>query len=146
MMPFFVDSKSAFLFTSLLLIGQNPEILDTWVRTLSRRWYYYCILKAGTAEYGLEIVRSKTLDCVVLDLDLPHSGLQMLHHIIPDRHHAPLAVVALTGAKSTAVHDLALSCGAHACIVKDLFEPCDLHLIVQDALVCARKARLEASA
>ena len=38
--------------------------------------------------------------CVVLDLDLPHSGLRRLSRIIPDRRYAPLAVVALTGARS----------------------------------------------
>jgi hypothetical protein len=68
---------------------------------------------------------------------------RMLQRLIPDRHHARSAVVTLTGAKSKDVHELAPSWGAHACIAK---EPCVLHHIVQVAIVCAWKTRLEASA
>ncbi|HKT34443.1 MAG TPA: response regulator [Nitrospira sp.] len=146
MMPLFVDSKSAFLFTSVLLIGPDSETVDVWARSLSRRGHSYCILKAYNADYGLEVLELKTLDCVVFDLDLPHAGFPALRRMIPDCLHTPLAVVALTEAKTKDVHELALYHGAHTCISKNLFEPCDLHRHVQDAISTAWKSRLDANA
>ena len=70
MIPLLVDSKSASLFTSVLLIGRDSESVGVWARSLSRRSHPYCILKACAAEYGLEVLESKALDCVVFDLDL----------------------------------------------------------------------------
>ena len=145
-MPLLVDSKSAFLFTSVLLIGPNSETVDVWANSLSRRWHPYCLLKAYSAEYGLEVLGAKMLDCVVFDLDLPHAGFPALRRMIPDCLRAPLAVVVLTQAKAKDVHDLVLYNGAHACIAKHLFEPCDLHRIVQDAISDAWKIRLLATA
>jgi DNA-binding NarL/FixJ family response regulator len=144
MMPLFVDSQSAFLFTSLLFIGPNPETVEIWRHTLLRQWSYYCILQAYTAEYGLEILRSKPLDCVVLDLDLPPSGLRILQGLSV-RNHPSLAAVVLTEAKSKEVHDLVQSYGAHACIAKDHLATCNLHRIIQDAIEGAWNSRLHHS-
>jgi CheY-like chemotaxis protein len=146
MTPLLVDSKSASLFTSVLLIGSDCETLNVWARSLSGRWHPYCILKACGAEYGLEVLGVKALDCVVFDLDLPHAGFSALQRMITDCLHAPLAVVALTDARGKDVHDLALYHGAQACIAKHVFEPGQLHRLVQDAISCAWKSRLDASA
>jgi CheY-like chemotaxis protein len=146
MIPFFVDSKSASLFTSVLLIGPDSETVDVWARSLSRRWHNYCVLKACGTEYGLEVLQLKSLDCVVFDLDLPHAGFPALRRIISDFLHAPLAVIVLTEAKGKDFHDLVLDTGAHACVAKHLFEPSDLHRLVQDAISFAGKSRLSANA
>ena len=102
--------------------------------------------KACTADHGLEILQTKMLDGVIIDFDMPHAGFPTLRRMIPDCLHAPLGVVALTQEKVKDVHEMVLYNGAHACIAKHLFEPCDLHRIVQDAISCAWKSRLDASA
>ena len=113
--------------SSVLFVAPNNETLDKWVHSLSRGWAY-CILKAGSVEYGFEVLRSKkSLDGVVLGLDLPDFGVRTLQRMIQDCHQAPVGVVALTTGRLNGAYDSALHYGAHACVQKDLFEPSNFH-------------------
>jgi DNA-binding NarL/FixJ family response regulator len=137
MMPLFVDSHTAYLFTSILLISgrHNGRAWRDWLSACSP---YYCILRAETAEDGIELLRSKTFDCVVLDLDMPDADLTGVLAKIPDRPFAPLAVVALTGTRN--ISDSALFHGAHASMTNHGLTPRRLHAAVKDAILSARKA------
>ena len=136
----FVDAQSASLFTSVLLISHDTECLTDCVQNLSRCSPYYNLLKASTGDDALEVVRSKRLDCIVLDLDLPNVGLTLLTGIISVRHQLPSAVIVLTDTPSNGVRRMALGMGANTCLGKASFGLYSLDRIVQDAVLCDKKA------
>src|SRR5689334_20899702 len=86
--PLFVDSQSAFLFTSLLLVGPNSQTVDLWSRALVRQWYYYCVLKACTAVVVLTAAKSKDVHAMALSCGAhacvakDHFVSSALHHIV----------------------------------------------------------------
>ena len=45
---------------------------------------------------GIELLRSKAFDCVLLDLDLPEADLPALKRMSLDRSRPPLGIVAVT--------------------------------------------------
>lgn len=79
----------------------------------------YAIYEAATGKYGLEYYRSKSIDCVVLEIDLPDmSGFEVLLSLVPSALHPKVAVVVLTRLTHQGLLMLATQNGAQAAMHK----------------------------
>jgi CheY-like chemotaxis protein/HAMP domain-containing protein len=82
------------------------------------------IRTADTGEECLAILKSETVDCVVLDLRLPDiSGFEVLRRIASDPTLSDLPVIVFTGRELTTDEDLLLHSMARSIVVKDVQSP-----------------------
>lgn len=66
------------------------------------------ILEAGTGPTGLELYHAHSIDCVVLELELPDmSGFEVLTKLIPSTQHPHVAVVVLTRLNHSSLLEIA---------------------------------------
>jgi len=89
-------SSEATTHATVLIIDDDEEDLKYWSDTVRNFASNYTVLKAQDSKSGLAICRERTVDCVLLDLDMPESGFQVLFNLIPDRKRPEIAVVILT--------------------------------------------------
>jgi len=104
---------------TILLIDDNPEDRKSWSAALKNHPFEFLVLAADCGESGLKLCESQQIDCVVLDLEMPESGLFTLLRLIPDptRRHVP--VVILTKLAQPALLKLMKNLGAHECLIKE---------------------------
>ena len=128
--------------TTVLLIDDNPEDLESWSKGLAESSSQYSILKAGTVKEGLNLCQDHKVDCVVLDLDMDDSsGFEVLLSLIPDPKRPEIAVVVLTRLKNPTLHETVLHHGAQACLVKQRTSAMDLSDAIQQAIVSVTPKR-----
>ncbi len=66
----------------VLVIDDEPDVLEIVRLTFNLRWPDAEVLSAGTGETGLELVEQETPDIVILDIGLPDlDGYQVLRRI-----------------------------------------------------------------
>ena len=89
------------------------------------RWYYahrlkltspdYVILEAATGQAGINLCSSRSIDCVILEIDLPDmSGFEVLAKLVPIANRPELPVIMLTRLSNPDLLDLARQNGAQA--------------------------------
>ncbi|UVC10487.1 HAMP domain-containing protein [Rhizobium sp. TH2] len=82
------------------------------------------ITSVGTGERALEILRTDSADCMVLDLKLPDmSGFEVLERIRDDASIAELPVVVFTGRELSPEEDAQLHTMARSVVVKGVESP-----------------------
>jgi two-component system response regulator AtoC len=123
----------------LLLIDDDPALIPEQVR---QAFPHHRVEVAGTGAEGIERVRVKPPDIILLDLRLPdQSGLDVYQQI---RHvDARIPVIFVTLAKGADAAIEAMKQGAY----DYLFKPLDLHQlrrVVNEALEVARRMRAPA--
>ena len=70
--------------TSVLLVDGSKNQRTYWADQLKRCSPDYQILEADDGQSGMEVYRSRRIDCVVLELSLPdQSGFQTLVNLVP---------------------------------------------------------------
>ena len=93
------------------------------------------IFEAPDGPSGLDIYRSRQIDCVVLELSLPdQSGFKTLMELVPDGKRPQIAVVVLTLMTHLGVWELAKQNGAYVCLSKKATSVDDLHKAIQRAV------------
>ena len=104
---------------TVLLIDDNCEDRTYWSASLKNPPFEFIVLEAACGESGFKLCQSQHVDCVVLDLEMPESGLFTLLRLIPDptRRHVP--VVILTKLAQPSLIKLMKSLGAHEVLVKE---------------------------
>lgn len=108
----------------ILLVDDDPDILDVLEITLSEENYE--ILKAHDGQEGLQIIKSKPLDLILLDYNMPKmNGRQVCMEVKKDilLRHIPIIMVTGKGDVSDKVGGI--DAGADDYIVKP-FEPKEL--------------------
>ena len=121
--------------TTVLILDDDSRDLAFWATGLRSSSSGLSVLEATSIEESLDICRKRKLDCVVLDLDLASSsGFELLTQLIPDPKHPKVAVVILTRLTSRYLHEVAISLGARACLVKQWTSPPQLSESVQKAI------------
>ena len=81
--------------TSVLLIDGNRSQRVYWAEQLKRASPDYEIVEASDGQSGLDIYRSRRLDCVVLELGLPDQpGFKTLVQLVPIANRPRIAVIA----------------------------------------------------
>src|SRR5512141_3028132 len=102
--------------TSVLLIDGSQKQRAYWSDQLKGCSPDYQIIEAADGQSGLDIYRSRQIDCVVLELSLPdQSGFQTLINLVPIASKPQIAVIVLTLITQQEIWELAKQNGAYAC-------------------------------
>ena len=121
--------------TSVLFIDGSKNQRATWADQLKRCSLDYEILEASDGQAGLDLFRSRKIDCVVLELSLPdQSGFETLVNLVPIASKPNVAVVVLTLITQRGVWELAKQNGAYACLAKQFTSGEDLDRAIQRAV------------
>jgi CheY-like chemotaxis protein len=126
--------------TSVLLIDGSRKQRTYWVKQLESCSADYEILEASDGQSGLNLYRSRRIDCVVLDLALPdQSGFHTLVELVPIASVPRIAVIVLTLMASRGLRDLAKQRGAYECFAKRQTSGEDLDRAIQHAVFLVRQ-------
>jgi DNA-binding NarL/FixJ family response regulator len=136
-----VSSPPAIIPATVLIIDDNEQDLKYWSDSLKRSSSSYTVLESSSAAAGLELCRSRAVDCVVLDLDMPESGFHVLLELIPDRHRPQVAVVVLTHLPHPNLFEMAKHNGAQACLLKQNISVHDLEQAIQQGMAAVKALR-----
>jgi two-component system invasion response regulator UvrY len=123
---------------TILLIDDDKEDRTNWSNALRNSPYHYAVLEADSGESGFNLFREHTVDCVVLDLDMPESGFFTLVQLIPDCERPQVPVVILTKLMQPTLFNLAKKNGAYACLVKHLCSIEELTRTIQQAMASVK--------
>ncbi|HSF70134.1 MAG TPA: response regulator [Nitrospira sp.] len=120
--------------STVLIIDDNEEDLKYWSDSLRQSASHFTVLESSSAAGGLELCRSRAVDCVVLDLDMPESGFHVLLELVPERLRPKVAVIVLTHLPHPNLFEMAKHNGAQACLLKQSTSPQDLKQAIQQAV------------
>ena len=121
--------------TSVLLIDESNNQRSYWAEQLKHCSPDYVIVEASDGQSGLDLFRSRRIDCVVLELGLrDESGFQTLVELVPIASRAQAAVIVLTQMSHRGISELAKEYGAYACFVKRHTTGEDLDGAIQRAM------------
>lgn len=124
-----------FFTTSVLLIDGSKNQRTYWADQLKRCSPDYVIVEASDGQSGLDLFRSRRIDCVILELELPdQSGFQTLVEIVPIASRPQVAVIVLTQMTHRRISELSTEHGAYACFVKRHTTGEDLDRAIQRAV------------
>ena len=122
--------------TTVLLIDDDESHRTYWSDVLRNRSSNYSVLEAADNKSGLDICRDHAVvDCVLLDLDMPESGFQVLLELIPHPKHPQIAVVILTHLVHPVLSEMAKDLGAQAWLVKQHTSAEELDTAIQQAVI-----------
>jgi CheY-like chemotaxis protein len=126
---------------TVLIIDDNPQEREYWSSALKVLPFEFIVLVAGCGESGFSLCQSRQVDCVILDLEMPESGLFTLLRLVPDptRRHTP--VVILTKLVQPGLMKLMKDFGAHECLVKEYCSAEKLANTIWDAIASAKSKR-----
>jgi DNA-binding NarL/FixJ family response regulator len=121
--------------TSVLLIDANDTDRIRFAAHLKNCSPDYTTFEARDGQSGLDLYRSRRIDCVVLSLDLPdQSGFRVLVNLVPIASRPHVAVVVLTDRATRGVHEIAMQNGAYACFVRQFTSGDDLERAILRAM------------
>jgi len=124
------DRPPLFSKPSVLVVDDEKRIRDVCIKMLTNKGY--TVSGAETAEIGMEMIKNKHFDIILLDLMMPGmSGLEALVQI--RALHPDTVVIVITG-YATLEHSVeAMKKGAFDFISKP-FSPSDLHIVIIKAI------------
>jgi CheY-like chemotaxis protein len=123
---------------TVLLIDDNSEDRAYWSSSLKNPPFGFLVLEAACGESGFKLCQSQHVDCVVLDLEMPESGLFTLLKLIPDPTRRRVPVVILTKLAQPSLIKLMKSMGAYECLVKEYCSPGNLADTIQQAIAAVK--------
>src|SRR4051812_15388178 len=93
--------------TTVLIIDGNDTDRQYYARRLRVYSPDYLVVEAKDGETGLNLHRSRPVDCVLLELDLPdRSGFGVLVDLVPLVKRPEIAVIVLTSLRQPGLHEL----------------------------------------
>lgn len=121
---------------TLLLIDDSPEDRHTYKAFLRENQdCNYTFLEADDADEGLRLCQQASVDCILLDYQLPDlNGIDFLERLRDDAGHRTTPVIMLTGRGSEQVAVEALKKGATDYLVKSSVTPESLFRATHTAL------------
>lgn len=126
------------LTTSVLLVDGNNTDRTYYADQLKGCSHDYEIVEATDGRSGLALYRSRSIDCVVLEIDLPDRlGCQVLLELVPRVSRPKVAVIVLTHLAHRGVVEMVRQNGAYACFVKKLTSGEDLDRAIQRSVALA---------
>jgi PleD family two-component response regulator len=104
---------------SILIIDGDDTAREYHVDRLKLSSADHQVFEATDGQSALELIRSRTFDCVILDLSLPDiSGFEILVKLVPIASKPEIPVILLYKIPSVALFEVAMQNGAYACIHK----------------------------
>ena len=105
----------------ILLIDENLKDREYYSQRLQTASPDFVILHATTGQSGLALCQQQSVDCVVLDIQLPDmSGFEVLLKLIPRPSHPDIPVLILTGIANEYLWEAAIKNGALAALYKPM--------------------------
>jgi DNA-binding NarL/FixJ family response regulator len=130
--------------TSVLFIDESKNERTYWSRQLKSCSQDYEFFDASDGESGLQLYRSRKIDCVVMELDLSdQSAFEVLGELVPLARRPNVAVVVLTQFSYRSLWALARNCGASACLYKPHTNGEDLDRAIQRATALVSDQKLK---
>lgn len=126
---------------TVLLIDDNCEDRSYWSASLKNPPFEFFVLDVACGESGFKLCQSQHVDCVVLDLEMPESGLFTLLRLIPDPTRRHLPVVILTKQAQPTLFKLMKNLGAHECLVKEYCSAEKLAHTIRQAIAVVKSER-----
>ncbi|HJU63569.1 MAG TPA: response regulator [Candidatus Binatia bacterium] len=123
---------------TVLLIDDNGEDRAYWSSLLKSQPWGFLVLEATCGESGFKLCQSQHVDCVVLDLEMPESGLFTLLKLIPDPTRRRVPVVILTKLAQPTLMKLMKSLGAYEYLVKEYCSAENLADTIRQAIAAVR--------
>lgn len=121
--------------TTILLIDGHDKDRQFYAQSLKAISPDYMILEAATAPTGLDLYNSRSIDCVVLELELLDiSGFEELAKLIPIAQHPAIAVLVLTRLPYASLLAIAKKNGAHEALLKTTTSGKILHQAIIQAV------------
>jgi two-component system cell cycle response regulator DivK len=107
---------------TILVVEDNPMNMELTVDLLEADGYY--VEQAEDGPQALELVKSKNVDLILLDMQLPKmDGLEVLERLRRSRHTKDVPVVALTAHSMRGDEEKFINAGCNGYISK----PIDIH-------------------
>jgi len=126
---------------TVLLIDDNCEDRSYWSASLKDPPHEFLVLEAACGDSGFRLYQSQPVDCVVLDVEMPESGLFTLLRLIPDPTQREVPVVILTKLVQPALSKLMKSLGAYECLVKEYCSAEKLAHTIKQAIAVVQSER-----
>ena len=105
----------------ILFIDGNDQDREYYVQCLKISSPDYVIFEAETGRQGLELYRSHSIDCLILELELPDmSGLEVLVNLMQSLRHPQVPVIILTRSNFLSLMELAILNGAYISLHKQI--------------------------
>jgi CheY-like chemotaxis protein len=133
-----LGSQQSTVPATVLVVDDNEEDRKHWADSLRRASSNYNVLEASTAVAALDLCESRTVDCVILDLDMPESGFHVLLQLVPDRHRPRIPVIVLTHLPHPNLFEMAKHNGAQDCLLKQSTSIQDLDKAIQQAIAAVK--------
>ena len=127
--------------TTVLLIDDNCDDKAHWAASLQKPPIGFVVLEAPCGESGFRLWQDKNVDCVVLDVEMPESGLFTLLRLIPDPTRRRVPVVILTKLAQPSLMKLMKSLGAYECLVKEYCSGEKLAETIRQAIAFVKSER-----
>jgi CheY-like chemotaxis protein len=135
--------ESATSSVTVLLVDDEESDLSHWSHILRNLGRNYTVVTARDSESGLAVCRRRTIDCVLLDLDMPESGFNVLLELVPDPKQPSIAVVILTRLAYSTLREVVMNCGAQDWLVKHLTSPEQLDTAIQRAVASIKSGKCD---
>jgi len=122
-------------FATILLIDDNDKDRTYYAERIRIGIPGCIVLEAKDGRSGLDLYRSRKIDCIITDVDLPDMpGFGLLVELVPLASKPTIAVIILTRAVWRTFYDLAIQHGAQAFIVKRFTSGDDLVQVIPTAI------------
>src|SRR5262245_52337593 len=104
---------------SMLIIDENAKDILHYTDRLKLYSPNCKIFHAATGQAGLDLCGSNSIDCVILEIELPDmSGFEVLVKLVPMVKHPKIPIIVLTRLSNPDLLDLARRHGAQAALHK----------------------------
>jgi CheY-like chemotaxis protein len=105
----------------ILFVDGNDQDREYYIQRLKISSPGYVIFEAETGRRGIELYRSHSVDCVILELELPDmSGLEVLVKLVHSLRHPEVPVIILTRSNFLSLMELAILNGAYVSLHKQI--------------------------
>jgi CheY-like chemotaxis protein len=126
----------------ILFIDGNDKDREYYVQHLKISSPDHVIFEAETGQRGLELYRSHSIDCVILELELPDmSGLEVLVNLTQSLRHPEVPVIILTRSNFLSLMELAIFNGAYLSLHKQIAAANHLERTILQAVAPIRRDR-----
>lgn len=127
---------------TILLIDGYHQDREHYVEQLRKSSPDHVVVQATSGRMGLDICKSRPIDCVIVELDLPDmSGFEVLLRLIPSVRHPEIAVIVLTRIPNPHLIEASITNGAQAAYCKTMAYGDSLDKAILRAVATVQKAK-----
>ena len=128
--------------TTILLVDDNNKDRTYYADRIKFALPDCIVLEAKDGQSGLNLYRSRRIDCIVTELHLPDmSGFELLLEVVPSASQPEVAVIILARVGLKPLADIAKSNGAQAFLVKRSTAGDELVQVIQKAIATVGPTR-----